>query len=509
VLPNGDYWVTKYRSKLARARRSTEIIRLIGLRNYYSHNNNVSTANHALAERLFFVKNGDAFATPPAPDRGAFRKLNKFRHTLINRLPLGLRPISIDQFLSYYEGPRLHRYTQAARSLEMLPVRKFDSRVKFFVKAEKVCKVGAVPRGISPRDARYNIVLGVYLKCAESHIFKAINSLYGETVVAKGLNAVERGQLLHDKFRRFADPVVVGLDASRFDQHVSKQALQWEHSVYLSLYPGDRELQRLLSWQVVNIGSFYAPDGTIKFRRTGGRMSGDMNTALGNVLLMCAMMWTYSREVGVPMSLLNDGDDCVVIVERHDYDRFVGGVQEWFHGLGFTMKVEAPVCVLEQICFCQSHPVWDGKGYRMVRDPRKAIPKDLFSVNRLDTRGRWDQLRSAVADCGLALSDGIPVMPSFYHMVGRGAPSRVRPARPETGLDYLSWGLSYTNSKITDEARVSFWRAFSITPAEQELLEQEFALVTPQWAAVSPVGETNEYTTNITSAFTLLLQQQQ
>lgn len=488
---NGDFWVTKPRFHVAKARRIHDIIRLEGIRRYYFHNNNLLNAHRALSERMFLVKTDGVLAPPPQPRRGRIKQaLDKFKHKLVSRLPKALPRLTPDSFLNYFSGPKYVRYVRALERLSMLPISRNDAKIKYFVKAEKTIKEGAVPRGISPRSAEYNLSLGVYLKHAEHNIFKAIDGLFGEQTVAKGLNAVERGRLIDAKFRKFSDPVAVGLDASRFDQHVSKQALQWEHSIYQALYPGDRELQRLLSWQLTNVGSFFAPDGVLKFRVTGRRMSGDMNTALGNVLLMCAMMWSYSREVGVNMSLLNDGDDCVVIVERKDYDRFVGRVKQWFHGLGFTMKVEEPVTVLEQIVFCQSQPVWDGSGYRMVRDPRAAIPKDLVTVKPLDTEGQWNYLRAVMADCGLALTDGIPVMPAFYHMMGRGAPSRRRPAVPETGMDFLARGLEFTGLPVSDESRVSFWRAFSIDPASQLLLEEELSAITPSWAAKSPMGET-------------------
>jgi hypothetical protein len=73
----------------------------------------------------------------------------------------------------------------------------------------------------------------------------------------------------------------VGLDASRFDQHVSHAALKWEHSVYNSWFK-DKEFARAISMQLINEGTGYTDEGKIKVEVEGCRMSGDMNTSAGN-----------------------------------------------------------------------------------------------------------------------------------------------------------------------------------------------------------------------------------
>jgi hypothetical protein len=278
------------------------------------------------------------------------------------------------------------RYLRAIESLQLEPLHPGDASITAFVKAEKVNftdKVDPAPRLIQPRGPRYNVMVGVYIKNIEHTLYRGIDRLFGEPTVAKGMNASTRGRRLWEKWSTFTRPVAVLLDASRFDQSVSPAALRWEHSIYLWMYNNDPDLARYLSWQVVNRGKARTHDGTLRYSVNGCRMSGDMNTACGNVLLMCMMMWSFFDALGVRASLFNDGDDCVVIVEERDAARVREGVAGFFEPLGFRMTDEGQVEVFEQICFCQSNPIWDGTGYRMVRHPRTSLSKDLVSTKTM------------------------------------------------------------------------------------------------------------------------------
>lgn len=112
-----------------------------------------------------------------------------------------------------------------------------DSDISAFVKAEKINlteKPDPAPRIIQPRDPRYNVEVGCYLKHTEKIMMKAIDQLFNPDsdiqTVFKGLTADQSGRMMRRKWLKFRDPVALGLDASRFDQHVSRQALEWEHA---------------------------------------------------------------------------------------------------------------------------------------------------------------------------------------------------------------------------------------------------------------------------------------
>lgn len=279
-------------------------------------------------------------------------------------------------------------------------------------------------------------------------------------------------RVLWDEMR---DPVAVGIDASRFDASVDKGMLEFEHSLYNALFH-DKELRRLLRMQLVNRGVARCHDGVIKYTVTGGRGSGDMNTSLGNSFIMCAIVWCWLQQCGVHARLANNGDDCVVIMERCDVNKFTLGFGEYALNLGFTMVVEEPVDVFERIEFCQTHPVWDGENWRMVRNLGTAREKDSMCLFPLDNPGALRAWVYAVGECGLALTSGIPVFQEMYSkMMTNGRKSNMSEAVfMQSGSRMLSLGMESKYSPVTVEARVSFFLAFGVTPDEQIALEEYY-----------------------------------
>jgi hypothetical protein len=207
-------------------------------------------------------------------------------------------------------------------------------------------------------------------------------------------------------------------------------------------------------------------------------MSGDMNTGLGNCLLMCVAVYSFMHETGVRYELANNGDDCVLIIPRqhlHLLDR----LPAYFKALGFPVAVEAPVYELEKVDFCQTHPVETELGWQMVRDPRACLDKDLQSLKPCRNVTEWNTLRNTIGLSGLALAGNMPIFREFYSFMRRGAGTRVDQDRTMTGFRMLARGMNMSRVPIDDTARVSFFRAFDITPSEQIEVEASFARLDP------------------------------
>lgn len=454
------------------------------------HNADLTNTVRALKERVFFVDLGEGFQRPPQPiDPNVFtRRLRRFSRLLVRVLP-STTPVTAEQFVESYRGRKKKIYQRALDSLAVKRVCRHDSHIKAFVKAEKI-DVSKAPRLIQPRDPRYNLSIGRYIRHLEHLIYRAVDSVFGGPTIMKGYNSEQVAAHIVAKWERRRKPVGVGLDASRFDQHVSVQALEWEHGVYLQCYPAQYrdELRRLLRWQVHNIGRAYVSEGKVRYRVDGCRMSGDMNTALGNCLLMCALVWAYARSRGVDCDLVNNGDDCVVIMEEGDYNRFRDGLEGWFTDMGFTMKVEPPVRVLEQVEFCQAHPVYDGLKYTMVRN-MKAFTKDGLCVDPLESRVEQFTWLDAMHQGGLSLTGGLPIWQDFYEVYGRLARLYNNPrsrrnrdikdaALYETGMMQMARGMKRSYHAPSPAARYSFWRAFNITPDHQRAIEAKLQAFT-------------------------------
>jgi hypothetical protein len=379
-------------------------------------------------------------------------------------------------------------------------IRRKDAQIKAFVKAEKV-KAGSAPRLIQPRDPRYNVVVGRYLKPIEGRVYDAIAKAWlSRHTVMKGMNAHGVARAMRELWDRFRDPVAVEIDAERFDQHVSVEALQWEHSIYLSCVASSADrmrLKKLLSWQVQNKGVGYCPEGRIRYTVNGCRMSGDMNTGLGNCLLTSALLWEYCRTCNVHAKLVNNGDDCVVIMERVDYKRFLNGSHAWFTEMGFTMVMQPPKDVFERIEFCQASPVFDGDRWVMVRN-YKAFHKDSLSLFPLVDPGATRKWLNAVGEGGSALANGIPIWEEFYRWYVRSSDAlpKLRGNRKhrfgvlqhgalDTGMMILSRGMD-RKPGVTQQARYSFWLAFGVVPDQQLAIEATIRARAPLKFALNP-----------------------
>lgn len=441
------------------------------------HNNNLMNILRGLRERVFAVERDGELHQPPKPKAGAFNKLSQFRVRLF-RVLNHCNPFTYQEFIDTYQGSKRTRYEMAYDSLVSCSLTIRDATLKTFVKAEKINlskKVDPAPRVIQPRDPRYNLSVGRYIKPLEHKLYAAIGRLFEGPTVMKGYNAEQVASHIVRKWGKFRRPVAIGLDASRFDQHVSKDALEWEHSVYNGICKSG-ELARLLRWQIDNHGVCYTEEAKIKYKVQGCRMSGDMNTALGNCLLMCAMVWTFLQELGVYGELVNNGDDCVLFVEEQSVQRVMDRLPSWFLDMGFTMKVEEPVSNINKVEFCQTNPICVNGTWVMVRNPIVAMAKDTMCIkpNHSSLVPSYYSWCSAVGKCGMSLCGGVPVMQDFYQrMIELGRPTKGVQGFGDmsTGFEFLARNMHRQYTSITAQTRYQFWEAFGITPDMQEALE--------------------------------------
>jgi len=441
------------------------------------NNSDVHTLSAALLERMFYCKVEGSFVEPPCVDRRTIdARLNTFKYKL--RRCFGSRPLrqSPIEFVELFQGRKKKIYESALDEYIAAGVSKRHAVSVAFVKCEKV-PPNKAPRCIQPRHQIYNIGVGTYLKHIEHRIYHAIARVFGDSdiVVAKGVNVEELGVAMESKWNSFSRPCAVGMDATKFDMHVSAEMLQWEHSFYQMLY-NDPELSRLLDMQVNNRGVGYCDDGKLQYRVRGRRFSGDMNTALGNCLIMCAMVWSYAQEKGVHIKFINNGDDCVVFMEQEHYSHFAEGLDSWFLDLGFRMVVEEPVFELAQVEFCQMRCLPTVRGPVMVRNFDKAREKDSCTFLPLNTESSVRKWMWAVGECGLALTSGVPVMQEFYKFYMRsGISSGVgESVHMSSGARFLAQRLEAREAPILPETRVAFMSAWGLTPDEQVALEEYY-----------------------------------
>jgi hypothetical protein len=442
-------------------------------------------------ERVFYVK-GDLgqFVTVPSPlshfSFPVFTSAIKRHCGIIN-------PYTLQEFVDCYAARKRRDYDIAREDVELGRLKRSHAYISAFGKVEKTnftAKPDAVQRVVSPRDKRYNICVGRFLKPMEHRIYEAINSLFGSVSVMKGLNFHQRAAHLFTKWSRFKRPAAIRGDAKRFDQHVSVEALRYEHSVYLSLCPKEHrsELSKLLSWQLSAHSFVRTSEGNIHYTIEGTRASGDMNTALGNVVIMCTLIHEFARTLSIDLELADDGDDFVIIVEAEDVPRVLQYMNPFFITFGFEMDVGDPTYKFEEMVLCQCQPVYDGEQWVMVRQPQIGIMKDISSMIPSEfvlpdgSLNPHNRLLRVIGLGGLSLAQGIPIYDTLYkRFVQLGSEGCFNDPRMEIGFMIHSRLMreERINKQITEEARVSFHAAFGIEPAMQILMEEELAKWNP------------------------------
>lgn len=465
----------------------------------FSHRNTVGNLHRALRQRVLFTEvDGEMRPTLRPAGRYATPAMDRWRRGVLARLDTP-SPLTHKQFCEKFVGSKKARYERAASNLLTGRVRGNSAKVIGFLKPEKYT-ADAPPRVISPRSPEYLLEVGCFMEPLEKKLYRAVARMEGHECIMKGFSLGDRARVIRSHWDSTkGDPVALGLDASKFDQHVSRQALQYEHSFYLAAYHNNPTLQKLLNQQLMNSVTCFCEDGIVSWNSNGGRMSGDMNTALGNCLLSASMLYAWAREQNVEIRAVVDGDDCVAIMDRRDMVRFLTGIQEWYMERGFRMKIEAPAYSFEEIEFCQCRPVYLPGGLRLVRNPIKAITQDHVWLERGGITHR--EVLAATGEGGVALYGDCPVLGAYYRML-RGTNKLSKNAKREL-RDEHSWlrhfrGDFVKQTDLDDAARISFGIAWGITPAHQVALENYFQVFDLDSALANIT--TNSYTTDQTSS---------
>lgn len=512
-------------------------------------NNDVTTVKHAIMERVFFVKLDGNFQRAPKPwttpavlhhpdvtkirdEKARYRKQVMIGRRIVrSKLQTAVEqmqhlagatgqkdPLSVDEFVNCYVGAKRKVYSAAAESFSSKAFNLWvDSMVKSFTKDEYS---KGTPRIIQPRTPRFNVMLGRWIKHLEHDIYEDLNRLFdvsGEHItVQKGRTHIERGNAIHKAWTEFDKPVCIELDAARFDQHLNTELLQIANEITMMYStqtgPSDlHNLKQLLEAQLHNRGRFYGHEGKIKYSVEGCGMSGDMNTSLRNVIVMCIATFQFMEQLGCPYRYGNDGDDGWLIVEARDVDRVINVVDGWFIDIGLTMKVEGIKYHLEDIEFCQGKPVFnEDHGYVLIPKPQKRLYSDLVSTRDLSSKKIFNKWMGAVAGCGLAQTVGVPVMQNHYRWIAKAA----TPWVPQEGSIYYrhSWWNAdnlpqgkrvFREPSIRE--RVSFNEAFGITPDAQRCLESYYdARPSARWE--NPVSDLLPTLPNLFRAFVVPVQ---
>jgi len=447
-----------------------------GLWRAFTHANCVCNQIMAITNRVI--------GKVPVPTRDGLVRLRSMAKRVFSWIK-PLEPWSDAMVVASFNDQRKKVYQRAAESLVDREFNKADGRINAFIKAELYNpkdKRNPDPRVIQARTVRYNIKLGNYLRPLEHRILN-MRSERGLRIFAKGQNAIERAAEIRSKFDAFPSTVCFSIDASRWDKHVSREVLEIEHSVYKRAFPGDPLLQRMLDYQLLNRCS--TRDG-VRYLANGRRMSGDLNTGLGNCVLMVLMVHAIMRLLKIPFEIYDDGDDCLLFVPRECAALLRRSISDAFLEFGQEIKLENEAVVPEQVVFCQSKMINTMVGWKMIRNWRKVMSHGTTGIKHWNNIKLVKPMLTAVGSCELALNRGVPILQAYalaLRRLGEGQRPKVLDVRAglmirtryelrvsHDSLEAVVYGARPL--PISDDARRMFAEVWGTPVWEQLSIEQ-------------------------------------
>lgn len=429
----------------------------------------------------------------PVPTEAGLAACRVAMRRLLPHLPF-IPSQGLYDILEGYHGPKRVAYERACDSVAAHGCTRNHSSITMFVKAAKTAVVEPPERGADPdpraiqfRDRRFNVAIGRWLKPIEHWWYRLRGKRLGRTnhvgpIFGKCYNAFQRARYIRSKFAAFRECVCISLDASRFDEHQHILIMRLvEHGVYHH-HNNHPEFARLLSYQLRN--KCYSGCG-IRYTTTGRRMSGDMNTALGNCILTFVMAQAWLDPLEIHYDLFIDGDDCLLFIEADDFELVHTTCQPTYLSMGQVMKVENVARRLEDVNWCQSKPVELPTGWAMVRYPHKVL-SSLCGTKFVNVSTQRAAFVYSLGLCNLAIYRGCPVLQEFALALCRNAHTKktlkhyeVLDIYQRSALPALLEGDLQAMAELkpiepSHAARLSYSRAWSVSPDEQ--VEQEATL---------------------------------
>lgn len=380
---------------------------------------------------------------------------------------------SLSKVAAFYKCRKRKRYEQAYQNI-LKGLFWFDkaARVRGFIKRDKLpAGERKVARLIQHRSFEFMLVHASFVKPIEKYLYgltcPPFMGVRPTRLIAKGLDSWARGSLLSAKWSQFRDPVAICIDCTAFDRHVSPGCLRATARFYRKFI--DHPLFRaLLECQIVNRVSL---PGVEPYTVVGTRMSGDMDTALGNCVLMLGMALSQLRGIG-RFDFICDGDDGIVFIEKELLHKARAALLRGYSDFGHELKIEV-IETFQKVEFCKSYPLRINGKWRMIRRPDKLFA-GLASSSTHHRDGPTLSVLRLASECEMILNAGVPVIyplvSRFRKALGDG---KVAKARALTALtNRLRLERKVGECEITEQARYDFSLATGIPPEQQAELER-------------------------------------
>lgn len=444
---------------------------------------------HCKANELIGLNNR-VFAVPTRSASGFMISLIDVHQTyrvqnVLLRYMRNTQSLSPADVLRRYSGDKLRRYADAFKWNEENDLRHVDFMMESFGKLEKMDKVTDM-RFIQHRKDRVIVQMLRHTLPVDDALCvlkgDGVNLPFGK-LFSGHLNPRQIAKHLRIKWdwlSQVGKPVAILSDISRYDRSHRQQHLAAEARFYTRA-----NKDSMLS--VIFYVLLFIPRSRVAVSKLGivytttlQRYSGETITGGGNKVLVFTAFVCVMHYLRIPMrqwTLLNAGDDnCTLTVAQH-----IPWISRMFEVCfahhGYDLRIESIAPEFEQIQFCQCRPVLLSGGWRMIRDPRRVMARATVMTQDYEhLQNRLDYLFS-VGMCELANNSGCPVLQAYALCLVRNSPGGVLKAR---FLEQIRWNINMPlkgaiPTEVTEEARLSFQRAWGIDVETQHKYEKFFS----------------------------------
>lgn len=408
----------------------------------------------------------------------------------------------LQQDLAKFPAKKRERYTEALKA----PYDRKSARVTGFPKTEFVpLKPEDKPRMIQFRGPGYLAHLLPAMKPLEHAFYhgRYLFNRYQKITCAKGLDHVGRMRLIEKMVSDLENPVYVGLDGSAFDAHVGVGALKLEWRFYDQVWRKagySREtiykMKKMGRQQLRNKCFAMTDDGHVRYVVEGNRMSGDLNTGLGNSVLQSIYITYVMQRLGIPerhWRMLVDGDDSILLISGR-YRALADQVAEMFKEVSQEVKVEGPYDIsletLEVVDFCQSRPVRLADGsWRLVRNPFKVYNGYCRQTIWLRSREELCRYYATISPPEMIFARGVPVLQALFaalHLISGDSKPVESVSNKWFYRNCMRLDTRLPVQEINAASRMSFSKAFGISELDQLIMEQELGRLSPSHIRVRP-----------------------
>lgn len=416
------------------------------------------------------------------------KTMNRFRQFVYNwlRHHSGLKPLSPDQIYTFEQWLEETPYSETRKKeLEEIwnvkygrkPTRRELRKVKCFIKDETY-PAYKFPRGIYSRSDAAKCMFGSYVASVAAQVFKL-------KWFIKNIPVVDRPSAIYNRLHKinanyvftdytayeshFTEELMNICDGQLYDFMYSKSSA--EHKANMKLFMDIKTGKQKMTFKMFDI------------RQDAGRMSGEMDTSLGNGFANLMLFLFVSSEIGY------DIDDIKGYVEGDDGLFRMGEIiptENDFAKLGMTIKIGVTK-KLSEASFCGQ--VYDVEEGVVVTDVKEVISR-LGWTNKQYVkaspqlclellRSRAYSLVYQYGKCPilgvlgkrlLELTDGIKVRDTIQYQMDQWDRSRYREAMvylDKNGIEVT--GVPGPNTRMLVE------KLYGITVDEQRAIEEQIS----------------------------------